>query len=70
MVRNHWIVGDTVVRDEEGPASPVTVVLVTSMEDIRVEEESIPRLHLYLNQWKRLSGDWDTGSQYFVCQDA
>lgn len=51
---NDRIIGDTVVCNEEGPASFVTVVFVTSMKDIGVEEESIPGLHLYINQWKHL----------------
>ena len=35
------IVGSSVVCDEERPASVVTGVLVTTMEDIAVEEECI-----------------------------
>ena len=52
-----WIIGDTVIGDEESPASPVTVVLITTMENIAVEEESITCLYLHLNQGKYLLGD-------------
>ena len=34
VVRDNRIIRGSVVRDEEGPASPVTVILVTAMEDI------------------------------------
>ena len=32
VVRDSGIIGGTVVRNEEGPASPVTVVFVTAVE--------------------------------------
>ena len=35
------IIGSSVVCNEERPASVVTAVLVTTMEDIAVEEECI-----------------------------
>ena len=54
MMWNDRIIGDVVVCNEEGPASPVAVVLVTSMKDVGVEKESISGLHLYFNQWKHL----------------
>ena len=37
MLEN-WVVRCSVVGNKEGPASPVTAVLVTLMEDIAVEE--------------------------------
>ena len=37
----HGIIGSSVVCNEERPASVVTAVLVTTMEDIAVEEECI-----------------------------
>ena len=55
VVRDSGIVGGTVVCNEEGPSSPVTVVLVAAMENVRVEEESITSLHLNLHQGKHLS---------------
>ena len=54
-MRINWIVGGPVICNEEGPAPPVTVVLVTAMENIRVEEESITSLHLNIHQGKHLS---------------
>ena len=54
MVGNNRIIGGTVVGDEEGPASPVAVVLITAVEKIAVEEESITCLHFYLDQGKPL----------------
>ena len=51
----NWIVGGPVVCDEEGPAPPVTVVLITAMENVRVEKESITSLHLNIHQGKYLS---------------
>lgn len=56
MVWVDRVVGDSVVSNEKGPASPVTVVLVASMEDVGVKEESVPGLHLDLNQRKHLQG--------------
>ena len=55
VVRIHWVVGGSIVCDEEGPASPVTVIPVTAMEKVRVEKESIASLHLDLHQRKYLS---------------
>ena len=37
----HGIIGSSVVCNEKRPASVVTAVLVTTMEDIVVEEECI-----------------------------
>ena len=51
---NDWIITGPVVGNEEGPPSAVTLVLVTAMEDIAVEEESISWLHLHLHQGKHL----------------
>ena len=45
----HRIIRGPVVCDEEGPASPVTAVLVTLMQDIAVEEEGIPGLQLHMD---------------------
>ena len=49
-----WIIGCSVVGNEEGPASSITVVLVATMKYIRVEEESITRLQLNMHQRKNL----------------
>ena len=38
VVRDSRIIRRTVVCDDKGPASPVTVILVAAMEDIRMEE--------------------------------
>ena len=54
MVLHEWVVAGSVVRDEEGPPPTVAVVLLTPMQDIRVEEESIARLHFHLHQRKSL----------------
>ena len=51
---NDRIVAGTVVGDEEGPPPAVTLVLVTAMEDVAVEEKSISRLHLHFYQRKHL----------------
>ena len=45
----HRVVGGPVVGDEEGPASPVTAVLITLMQYIAVEEEGIPGLQLHVD---------------------
>ena len=49
MVIAHRVVRGPVVCNEEGPASPVTAVLVTLMQDIAVEEEGIPGLQLHVD---------------------
>ena len=49
MVLEHRVIGGPVVCDEEGPASPVAAVLVTLMQHIAVEEESITRLELHVD---------------------
>ena len=50
----HGVVGGPVVCDEEGPASPVTAVLVTLMQHVAVEEEGIPGLQLHMDQGQDL----------------
>ena len=49
-----WIIGCSVVGNEEGPASSITVVLVATVKYIRVEEKSITRLQLNMHQRKNL----------------
>ena len=49
-----WLIECSVVGNEEGPASSITVVLVATMKYIRVEEKSITRLHLNMDQRKNL----------------
>ena len=56
MVLEHRVIGGPVVCDEEGPASPVAAVLVTLMQHIAVEEESITRLELHVDWWQDLHG--------------
>ena len=51
----NWIVGGPVVCDEEGPAPPITVILVAAMENVGVKEESITSPHLNIHQGKHLS---------------
>ena len=51
---DYRVVAGSVVRHKEGPASPVTVVLVAAMEHIGVEEEGVARLHLHFHQWQHL----------------
>ena len=41
VVYLHRIIGSSVVGNEECPASVVTTVLITTMEDIAMEEECI-----------------------------
>ena len=67
VMRKDWIVGDTAIGDEESPASPVTVVLITAMENIAVEEEGITCLHLHLNQGKYLLGDGKKKKLWWSC---
>ena len=52
-----WIIGCSVVGNEEGPASSITIVLVATMKYIRVEEESITRLHLNMHKRKNLQAE-------------
>ena len=47
---NGGVVGGSVESNEESPAAPVTVVLVALVQYITVEEESIPRVQLNLDQ--------------------
>ena len=47
-------VGDPVVRNKEGPSPPCTVVLVTAMEEVAMEEQGITRLHLNMLQGQHL----------------
>ena len=57
VVRNDWVVAGPIVSNEEGPPPAVTSVLVGTMEDITMEEDSITRIHLYFNQRQHLQGD-------------
>ena len=41
MMLDNWIIVSTVVRAEEGPAPHVTVILVTGVQHIAVEEQGI-----------------------------
>ena len=63
---DHWVVGSTVVGDEESPTSPVTVVLVAAMEEVGVKEESITCFHLYLNQGKNLEQEMNKDRKWFI----
>ncbi len=47
-------VGDSVVGNKEGPSPPWTVVLLTAMEEVAMEEQSITRLHLNMLQGQHL----------------
>ena len=49
MVWDDRVVGGTVVSNDKGPASPVTVILITLMEDVGVKEESISCLHFHIH---------------------
>ncbi len=51
---NDWVIAGSVVGNEEGPLLTITPILVTAMEHIAVEEQSISRLHLYFYQWQHL----------------
>ena len=44
MVFNCWVIGSSVESNEEGPASSITAVLITAMQEIGVEEEGIATL--------------------------
>lgn len=48
------IIAGSVVSNEKSPPPPVTLVLVTPMEEVAMEEESISWLHPYLHQGKNL----------------
>ena len=64
VVRDSRIIRSTVICDNKGPSSPVTVILVTAMEDIRMGEESITSLHLNLYQGKHLSRNHKSDDNY------
>ena len=49
VVLVHRAVGGSVVCNEEGPAPPVTAVLITLVQHIAVEEEGITRLQLHVD---------------------
>ena len=51
---DYGTVGDPVVRNKEGPSPPCTVVLVTAMEEVAMEEQGITRLHLNMLQGQHL----------------
>ena len=51
-------VGGPVVGDEEGPAASVTVVLVTLVQHIAVEEEGIPWVQFNQDQRENLMCVW------------
>ena len=53
---NGGVVGGPVESDEEGPPPFVTAVLVTLVEDIAVEEESISRFQFHMKQREYLHG--------------
>lgn len=44
MVFDHWVIGGSVIGNEEGPASSITAVLITAVQKIGVEEEGIATL--------------------------
>lgn len=50
----HWVIAGSVVGDEKCPSSVITPVLITSVQHIGVEEESVSWFHLYLHQRKYL----------------
>ena len=54
MVLGYRTVGDSVVGNKEGPSPPWTVVLVTAMEEVTMEKQSITRLHLNMLQGQHL----------------
>ena len=49
MMLVNWIVVGSIVRYEESPASVVTVILVTSVQNVAVEEQTVSWLTLKNN---------------------
>lgn len=38
VVWDHWVIGGPVISNQEGPASPIAAVLVTTVQQVTVEE--------------------------------
>ena len=49
VVVAHRFIRSPVVCNEEGPAPPVTAVLVTPVQDVAVEEKGITGLQLHMD---------------------
>jgi hypothetical protein len=54
-----WVIVSSVIGDQECPPLAITVILVTTVENIGVKEEGIPRIHIHLNKRKNLYGIGD-----------
>ena len=50
MMGQDRVVWCSVISYEEGPPSPVTIILVTTMEDVTVEEKCITWFQLHINK--------------------
>ena len=51
---DHWVISGPVKGNEEGPASPVTSVLITAVQKVGMKEEGIATLQLHVDEGKNL----------------
>lgn len=50
MMNFNWVVGSSVVSDEESPPSPVAVIGITTVKKVTMEIDCIPGRELHINQ--------------------
>ena len=53
---NNWVVAGSVIGNQEGPPPAITPVMITTMQDIGMDEEGITWFHLHFYKRKNLQG--------------